>query len=317
MRDNSRHVGSLERVHWLKTSSAFREIPPADLAVVAQHATERLFRRRSALSVKGEPVSSVRLVVEGRVRVTRDGEPTYITPGETLGVLEVCADDDELEAVAETETLTLSVSGDVFLDLLEDNFAIFHQLLRRICAMRIEQGGDLFADAHAGDVSRYSSIPRARELDLVERIMFLRRCFPFARGRLSALAELSHHVTEVHFEPRAPIWEEGDPSGHLLMVVRGGIACTPPGAREPFRYGPEGATGTLEAVASQPRWFSARAEDGGLQALRLDVEHLLDVFEDNFEMARGYLRYVSQQALGTLRPQAPVSRRFAPRATGT
>jgi CRP-like cAMP-binding protein len=244
-------------------------------------------------------------VVEGRVRATRGDQQQMVTPGETLGVLEVCADDDELAAVAETETLTLSVSGDVFLDLLEDNFTIFHQLLRRICTMRIEQGGDLFADAHAGDVSRYSSIPRARELDLVERIVFLRRCFAFARGRLSALAELSQHVTEVHFEPRAPIWSEGDPSGHLLLVVRGGIACTPPGAREAFRYGPEGATGTLEAIAAQPRWFTATAEDGGLQALRLDVEHLLDVFEDNFEMARGYLRYVSRQALGTLRRGSP------------
>jgi CRP-like cAMP-binding protein len=302
VRVRSHQVGSLERLHWLKASSPFRDLPPADLAVLAQHAGERLVPRGRPLLKAGEPVSAIHFVVEGRVRVRRGPQTTHALPGESLGILELCAEDEEgVDAIADTETLSLTLTADAFLDLLEDYFPIFHTLLRRVCALRVDQGGDVPAEAHAADVSRASTVPRARELDLVERIVFLRRTFPFARGRLSALAELAQHVTEIRHAPGATIWSAGDASDHLLLVVSGGVACVPTGEAAPFRYGPEGATGTLEAVAGVPRWFDATAEATGLQALSLDVEHLLDIFEDNFEMARDYLRWVSRHALDEVR----------------
>ena len=54
--------------------------------------------------------------------------------------------------------------------------------------------------------------------------------------------------------------------------------------------------GALEAMASLPRWFDATATTD-VHALRMDSELLLDVFDDNEDMAIGYLSMIARQAL--------------------
>ena len=317
MRDRVRHVAPLERLHCLKAVASFGDLAPPDLHVLAQNAVERFFPKRRQILAEDTPVTAVHLVVEGQVALRRRGRDVRIIgPGEGVGLLELLAGAaDGPEAVAATEVLTLSFATEALLDVLEDHFSILHHLLRELSAMRIAQRRQL--GVAAGGVRSSQGHPppppvpgapggRARELDLAELIMFMRRSLPFARGSIAALAELAHHVAEVRIERGARLWSEGDEAPDFLMVVDGSVLCTVGDGEQTFRFGVEGTPGSLEALADTRRWFTAEAEEP-VHALRLDAEHLIDVFEDHFEMAMEYLSILARQTAHTLEQEAPAA----------
>jgi nitroimidazol reductase NimA-like FMN-containing flavoprotein (pyridoxamine 5'-phosphate oxidase superfamily) len=55
----------------------------------------------------------------------------------------------------------------------------------------------------------------------------------------------------------------------------------------------------MEAVSASPRWYEAVTETP-LVALQGSAEALIDVFEDNFEMAMDYLAMVARGVLRIL-----------------
>jgi CRP-like cAMP-binding protein len=59
------------------------------------------------------------------------------------------------------------------------------------------------------------------------------------------------------------------------------------------------AIGALESIAGQPRWHDAVAETQ-VEVLELDVDDIIDVFEDNVDMATDYLAWVSSNALNLI-----------------
>ena len=233
MPDRAQQIGSLERLHWLKASTSFRDLPPADLTVLANTAVERLTQRGRRLFNAGEPVPGVLLLVEGLIQARRGRYMHPVPPGTAIGLLELCAGDEMgLEAVSTTETLSLGFTADVFLDVLEDHFSIYRHILRRVCALRIEQGGDVEWGGRpsrkpgGSNPAMLAVAAGAGQLDLVQRIVHLRRAFPFARGRLSAVAELAQNVAEVTLGPGEAAWKEGDTADHPLLLVRGTVAVS-------------------------------------------------------------------------------------------
>src|SRR5262249_15250030 len=125
-----------------------------------------------------------------------------------------------------------------------------------------------------------------RELDLVERILFLRRISTFQKTNLNALAMVSQQLEQLSFEPGARIWGVGEPSDSALFVLSGSVACTTADGRK-FRYGPQTAVGGIENLAGKPRWYEAVTESR-LVALRGRGDGLLDLMEDNFTMAMDF-----------------------------
>ena len=97
-------------------------------------------------------------------------------PGSAVGGIGVLARDEEgIEAVAEADTLTLEIAADALFELMEDHFSIFHHVLREVCLQMIEVVSRFPAATRAAPSrgpGRAASAPR--DLDLVERIMFLR-----------------------------------------------------------------------------------------------------------------------------------------------
>jgi CRP-like cAMP-binding protein len=66
-----------------------------------------------------------------------------------------------------------------------------------------------------------------------------------------------------------------------------------------FRAGPGTPLGASEMMAELPRWYDATAETP-VAALQGSTEALLDVFEDNYEMARDYLALWARAVLGII-----------------
>jgi CRP-like cAMP-binding protein len=131
-----------------------------------------------------------------------------------------------------------------------------------------------------------------RPLDFVERILLLRQG-AFARSSVNALSELSRGLTELRFEAGTTLWTEGEPSGTILLGVHGIVKCLSARRDFAFRSGSGQALGALEALGEGPHWYDAVAETPFV-ALSGQVDGLLDVFEDNFEMALDFLGTISR-----------------------
>ena len=88
--------------------------------------------------------------------------------------------------------------------------------------------------------------------------------------------------------------ERGDQKQRLSGVI---LAKGPDGVR--FEAGPGFPLGALEALAQTPRWYAARTLTP-VVALQVQPDMLVDLFEDNFEMAMDYLALVSSATLRIL-----------------
>ncbi|HEY3120603.1 MAG TPA: cyclic nucleotide-binding domain-containing protein [Vicinamibacteria bacterium] len=299
-------LSAFERLLHLKRYPLFIGLPPADLALVAEYGRERFFPKGAVLLREGEPVASVYIVVDGEVSIRRAGRVIgRAARGAGVGGLGFLArETDGAEAVAEANTLALEWDADAMLELFEDHFSILHHMLRSVCRdlvhLQIKSGCEWMPQ----DAARPSSLPLDRPLDLVERIFFLRRSAPFLHGSINALAELSRAVVEMRFDPGTHLWDEGDTGPSVQLIMEGTVRCRASTGCE-FTAGAGFPLGVVEAMAELPRWHDAVTETR-LVTLQGNVEAMLDVFEDNFDMAMDYLAamakalsLISQRVTGT------------------
>jgi CRP-like cAMP-binding protein len=293
-------VAPLPRILALRRLPALAGLAAAELAVLAEQTRERFFSRGTVLLREGEPVPAIYLVLDGRVHVARGGKVLgHAGPGAAVGGLGLFARDaDGIEAVAETEVTALELGAEESNEIFEDHFPILHGVLRETCRQLIRTW-----QRHPTGIS--FRLPRlagvtapAGELDLVERILILRRAAPFGRSSLNALAELSRAMAEVRFDPDVTLWKEGEPSGSLFLLVDGVVSCS--GATDvAFDAGPGTPLGVVESMAEWPRWYTATTATP-VTMLHGVVEGMLDVFEDNFEMAMDYLAAIARLQLRLL-----------------
>jgi CRP-like cAMP-binding protein len=283
-----RRGGNLERILHLKKAPSLRNLPDQDLATVSEHARELAFDRGATILREGEPVGGMYFVMEGRLRLSRKGRDLgSLGPSTAIGLVSLLAGDrDGFGAVAEGDAMVLEIEGDSVLELLEDHFSMLRHVTREICRQVIEAWNRFPPDLLADVVLGLPASAAIRDLDLVERILFLRQG-PFANSSINALAELSRGLSELQFEAGTVVWEEGEPASNVFLVADGRVRCSAKSGMS-FRAGPGIPLGAFETLAGQGRWYTAVAETrlGGLSG---DIDQLLDVFEDNFEMALDYL----------------------------
>ncbi|PYQ22388.1 MAG: hypothetical protein DMF81_12315 [Acidobacteria bacterium] len=299
----SPHIsGTVERLLALKRMPMLAGLPAEELSVVAEHARERFFPKGSVLLREGEPISALHVLLDGKVHLSRRGRVLgHVTAdGAVGGAAMLARDSDGLQAVAETDTLALELEADAVLEIFEDHFPILHHALRENCRTLIDLmgrlPGELYAQAFPPTAAAAGP---ASDLDLVDRIVFLRQVSPFNRSSVNALAQLSRGLAEASFPAGTPLWEEGDSSGSVLLVVRGTAAGNARDGAARWNAGPGAAMGAVESMAERPRWYSVTAATP-LTALHGPMEALIDVFEDNFEMAMDYLAVIARWQIRVL-----------------
>jgi CRP-like cAMP-binding protein len=287
--------GQVERVLYLKQLPVIGTLPSSDLALVADRMRERFFKKGEWLLREGEPARAFYTVVDGNLHVSRQGDTIgHTKAGGVVGGFAIIGRDPRgLSVRAEVDSLVLEVEADAVFDILEDNFGIMHHVLRDIARQLI----NIIARqpnpwAHV-PIAPDPGLARARELDLVERIFFLRQSSPFRQASINTLAELSRGFTEVRPEPGTALWNAGDPSTFLSLIVSGDVICTTPGGVGQ-RLGPGTPLGSIE----QPRWYSAVTRTQ-VTALNIPIATLIDVFEDNFGMAMDYTALMARWLMDT------------------
>jgi hypothetical protein len=203
-----------------------------------------------------------------------------------MGALAVLARDSQgYLGIADVDTFTLELASDALLEVCEDHFVIVHRALQYLSRLAISMQQRVAPQPHS--VARPVTRLASGELDFVERIHFLRQIAPFARGSINALAELSRGLTEVHFDAGISLWAEGDPAHYVLLIADGRVGCASQAHKLSFEAAPPHAVAAMEAVAEVRHWFSATTLTP-VRALHGTIETMLDVFEDNFELAMDY-----------------------------
>jgi CRP/FNR family cyclic AMP-dependent transcriptional regulator len=297
MPTEARTIGHVERILSLHKLPVLGTLPSTELGQIAEIARERSFPKGAVLFREGEPVQAVQVVVEGAVNIHRKGHLVgHAGPGSAVGGIGVLARDEEgIHAVAEADTLTLEIGADALFELMEDQFSVFHHVLREVCLLMIGVVSRFPAALEQLPPAAASTTRGTGDLDLVGRIMFLRESEFFARAPINALAELSRGMAEVRFEAGQTIWTVGEASGWVLVMLDGSLSCTTANGYR-FRLGPGTPPGALEATADAPRWYTGVAETPIL-ALHGRMEWVLDLFEDNFEMGADYLAVLARRLL--------------------
>jgi CRP-like cAMP-binding protein len=223
-----------------------------------------------------------------------------VRPGGGFGGLVLFARDREgVEAVAETDGRVLELDGEAMLDIFEDRFRVLHHVMRGTCRQLL----DLVIRSKTPPFQGLPPIVPVRhpqrDLDLVERIFFLRSISPFRRSSINALAELSRNTTQVRFKAGTVLWRAGEPGSTAYILIDGTVAGRVADSGVAFSAGPGAPLGAAEMMAELPRWYDLRAETP-VAALQGSTEALLDVFEDNYEMALDYLALWARAVLGII-----------------
>lgn len=291
-------IGALERVLHLKAIPAFRGLQHDALAALAEAAREHFFPRGSLIYDEMAPIGSIHHVLDGRVRLTRgDEEIMNAGPGTPLGALAVLARAPmAVRGTAETDLVTLEIDSEALLEVCDDHFSVVHCLLRYIARWIVEIERREGPQGPEPQDCRPARRLAEGDLDLVERIFYLRHFPVFSAASINALAELSRGLTEVRFGSGVPLWSAGDAGPYALLVVEGTVDCAVPGNGPRFLAGAGWGLGTMESLAELPRWHDATTASP-VVALHGAMEGLIDVFEDNVEMAMSFLSLLARGIL--------------------
>ncbi len=133
-------------------------------------------------------------------------------------------------------------------------------------------------------------------IDLIDRILYLRQGDSFNHVNLDALVEMAVRLRETRFEANTQLWRLGDPSNFAYILVEGTVCGNCDEGRRRFRAGPGYPLGNLESICQAPRWYEAVTETA-VVALEADTNVFLDVLEDHFAMAMGYVSGLAKSVL--------------------
>jgi CRP-like cAMP-binding protein len=300
MPEAPRVLAPLERLLQLKRMPLLSGLPASEVAAFADAAEERFFEKGAVVFREGDPASSMHFLVEGALGNFRRGiRVGVVKPGAGIGGLAVLAREGVgSHVVAEEDTLTLELDADALAEILEDRFPVLQHLLREVNRQALELLRGLRLDPNGVFPEPPRDLAGAGGLDLVDRLLLLRRMPVFEHSSITALAELARSMAHVRFEPGTVLWHEGEASHGILLLSSGSVQATGSGGVS-FRAGPGFALGALEAVGQVPRWYEAQALTP-VVALQGQTDVLVDLFEDSFEMATDFLAVVAGATLRIL-----------------
>lgn len=300
-------MDAFERFLFLRTLPGMASVPPEVARVVAANTEERYFPAGSYVYREGEPAMYIQYVVRGSVEIRRHGKPVRTMGQRTVvgGVSALAGDEQGYDGVALEDTITLQIAYDDAQEIFEDHFVFLKGVVagtsREVIAARKQLG----PGAGFAPIGPSMTCPD-RPFDLVEKMAFLRESISSRDAEIDAIADLATEVSEVRLARGELLWEIGDESRYFLMPLCGSVEGHAQNPEQHFVLGPGDAVGCMDALAEEPRWYSARV-GSGLVALKVDVDVFYDILEDHFGMATSALRGMATGMLRLYDLQAGVT----------
>ena len=248
----------------------------------------------------GTPVRSVYQVTRGTLEMRLDGFPTWTVTGRgTLGFLDFMrARPHSRTAVATSESRILALDANNYLEFVEDNFEVGHQILAQLAGNLVE--GILGVPDPAlmlGRTIDQQNRPRSYanvEVSLVDRVILLQRVPAFATGSVQALANLAQNAREARYEAGEVIVTAGQRTDEIMVLVGGQIELTSPTTDLKATRSPVDLLAGPAELATTARTLTATAIRDSV-VLQIDREELLDRIEEHFELSQSMFSYIATQ----------------------
>jgi CRP-like cAMP-binding protein len=295
-------MGRLELIKIMRRTFAYpQELSTDSLAAMAEHVVPVRIPKGTLLNDPHEPMSDAYLIMQGELVTQYDGRLLQaFGPQSVVGMLSALAPGaGAVGCWATRDSLALAWRAEDMLEVFEDHFDLLLGVLRAFAGEGIQLRRQL---PHAGfsNVIRPSVQCPARPLDLVERLLYLRRTFGLEHSHIDELAELARAAVETRYAAGQQLWEAGKQNDAMLIMVCGVISATTPEGLE-FQLGPGDIVGGLGAVRGEPSWFSAQALEPTV-TLAVSSEVLTDLLEDQPDIGLDFLHLMAS-ALLALRVQ--------------
>lgn len=290
-------VGPLERLRYLRSVSAFDQLPMDEILLLGQNVREVSFRSGEVLVGDGRGKGLAYLIVEGDVRIEGQGpEPALVHGGGTVGLISLLAGQElDQRCVAESDVAALQLERDILWDILEDRFTIFVRTMREVASELLVYRQMITDGTVLSGVVDPPPVPADRPIELVERLIAMRGTGVFKRASLEAIIEFSRTLEERRIPAGTVLWRPWEPSGFAHFIIRGRVHCRLPDGRV-FHSTVGYPVGNLESQAREPRWYQATAETD-LVTFRSESNAFLDIMEDHFDMAEEFLTTLASNVI--------------------
>jgi CRP-like cAMP-binding protein len=255
---------------------------------------------------QGDAAENLYFLIRGEVALEVDGEePWLFGPQSMLGVLDASIGRPHSRtAKVRRDVAALTMSFRDYVDVLEDHFDFSKDSLERNCREMHERSLSLppaqVFDVPEREAQPLVALPKAgasrspASIDLMERVLILRRCEVFARTSVQALVNLAKHVETEHWQPGQVLFSAGDPAPQLRLIAAGRVAIAREEPPVTARFGPGELLLRQAALGTDVHAYTATA-DGEAITLRLSKEDLFDVAEDHFSLIGSLFSYLGRE----------------------
>ncbi len=287
-------LGPTERAFAMRRLPGAGALGTPALAALGSVARARQLAPREPLEPAGRAVGAARVLLSGSL-VGSDGQRR----GEATDVLAL------LSGAPAEAPLFGGPGGAVVLEISrEDLEDVIDEVPSVLVALAAHVGARALALGERSERAALSALPRAlppRPLDLVERLVALKRCAALSGVEIDALFALAEACAELKIARAASAWVAGSRAAALLVIVAGELEVR--GPRAATRLGPGDMAGEAEVLA-RARWASTAFARSPTLALVLPRDRLLDLWEDHPGIGLALVRNVAAAILAS-RPTAP------------
>jgi len=278
------------RILQLRGVPTLRTLAPSELLQLASSMRLRTFHRGDVILSENEPPRAFFLVTEGTVTMRRHGNRigTVRAPGAVGFMSFIARNAGSTAAVAESYVEALEVAAESMDEVFDDHFSVLLSTLRLVSERLMQEMRDQPPPPYSPPEMAFDHLVGDGELGIVERIFLLRRMRAFREANVNSLATVARKMTELRVPAGETLWRPGDRADFSLFVVKGMLRLTWRDDHEPQRVGPGYALGGAEALSGLPRWNELVSEEP-VVALRASRENMIDLFEDDRELAVSFL----------------------------
>ncbi len=306
-------VGAVQRQLFLR-SLAGTNPGPTLTALISRRTSDRFVPAGEVLFVAGSPTTEIYFVFKGEVELQRDGlEPWRLTPPSVIGVIDALYERPHARtAVAVTDLHLLALSSEEWFDTFEENFEVSRDNLTRICEGLAKIELEVPPDGSFPEPEGEPAEP-ALGLNLVERMLLVRRSVAFQAATVQAVARVAQVAEEVELAAGQLLHEPGKAT-HSFYIVASGlveVAHEEPHFRARFGAG-EVVFGAGGVGIRSPEFSSKAIAPTVLLAVRR--EDFFDIMEDHFDVMRSVMKGVSHERERVLTERA--ERGTRPSSTG-
>lgn len=287
---------SAQKILEMRSLTIFRHAPAPVIGGAAALLQDREYRKNERVQETGALVPEILFLRDGRVLVDRpEGALELMAPAH-LGLyyaLSQVPSQATVTTTTDVRAFTLDVN-DLF-DLFEDHFPLLRSAIREVARQGLAENHGRLEMQIAFAKSRQKSIGQKVDLDLVDRLVFLRRLFGFPHVSVDAVASVARQMKIKTFAPGQRIWKRGEAAIDLTIVIQGTVECIADHERIVLEGG--GPLGGIETFAQSARWYDLVAKTE-TRALVTSYDAVVDMFEEHVDMGVDLLRSLSATVLG-------------------